>query len=48
MPRKDSENAAVTKFVVSLRRRPLGLDGTQAKGRYCLREIGKGNSEIPG
>ena len=27
---------------------PLGLDGRQAKARYCFREIGKGNAEIPG
>ena len=48
MPGEDSKNAAATtKFVVSQRRRrPLGLDGRQAKAKYCLREIGKGNAEI--
>ena len=30
------------------RRRPLGSDGRQAKAWCCLREVGKGNAEIPG
>ena len=50
MPCKDSKKnaAATTKFVVSQRRRPLGLDGRQVKARYSLRELGEGNVEIPG
>ena len=49
-PDMTSTNAsAAEKFVVSQRRRgPMGLDGRQAKARYCLREIGKGNVEIFG
>ena len=36
-----------TKFVVSRgRRMSLGLEGRQAKARYCVRDIGKGNVEI--
>ena len=38
VPRKDPKNAvAAAKLVVSQRRRrPLGLDGRQAKARHCL------------
>ena len=28
------------------RRRPLGLDGRQAKAKYCLRELRQGNAVI--
>ena len=50
VPRQNPTNAvAAAKFAVSQRRRrPLGRDGRQAKARYCLREMGKGNAEIPG
>ena len=47
MPDRTTNAAAAAKFVVRQRRRkPLGPDGRQAKARYCLREIGKGNVEI--
>ena len=46
--RQDPTNAVpAAKLVVSQRRRrPLGPDGSQAKAKYCLRELGKGNVEI--
>ena len=43
--RKDPKNAvAAAKLVVSQRRRPLGLDGRQAKVKDCLQEFGQGNA----
>ena len=44
-----TQNAvAAAKLVASQRRRrPLGLDGRQAKAKYCFRELGQGNAEIP-
>ena len=49
VPRQNPTNApASAKLVISKRRRrPLGLDGRQAKAKGCLREPGQGNAEIP-
>ena len=49
VPRQNLANArASAKLVVSWRRRrPLGLDGRQAKAKGCLRELGQGNVEVP-
>ena len=48
-PERTLKNAvAAAKPVVSQRRRrPLGLDGRQAKAKYCLRELGQGNAKTP-
>ena len=46
VPRQNPANArASAKLVVNWRRRrPLGLDGRQAKAKGCLRELGQGNA----
>ena len=49
VPQQDLQNAiaAATCAVSQRRRRPLGLDGRQAKAKYRLRKFGVGYSEIP-